>query len=280
MKTEATVLQKNGVAVNGRKSPAKANVELAPQREQTPSDLLHMAVQNNFDLDRLQRIIDIHDAWEKKMAKKDFLAALSKFQTLVPVLRKMKTAKVPTKTGGSFTYKYADLGSIAQAIKRPLEACGLAYRWEFSERDGRMKVTCIVSHISGHTETATMEGAPDSSGAKNDIQQKGSTHTYLQRYTLIGALGLATADEDSDAQEKKPTKETPERAQEERGDEAEAEVMGQWRQVLADCKTRVQLTSIFLKNQKAVEGSEKLKALFKEREQELKELETPKTALP
>ena len=40
---------------------------------------------------------------------------------------------------------------------------------------------------------------PDTSGKKNEIQSRGSTITYLQRYTLIGALGLTTADEDIDA---------------------------------------------------------------------------------
>src|SRR5690606_5500273 len=36
----------------------------------------------------------------------------------------------------------------------------------------------------------------DSSGSKNAIQAIGSTLTYLQRYTLIQALGLAASDDD------------------------------------------------------------------------------------
>ena len=43
-----------------------------------------------------------------------------------------------------------------------------------------------------------MSGAPDTSGKKNTIQAQGSSVTYLQRYSLIGALGLTTADEDID----------------------------------------------------------------------------------
>ena len=44
-----------------------------------------------------------------------------------------------------------------------------------------------------------MTGAPDTSGSKNSIQSRGSAVSYLQRYSLVGALGLTTADEDMDA---------------------------------------------------------------------------------
>ena len=43
-----------------------------------------------------------------------------------------------------------------------------------------------------------MTAPADTSGSKNAIQARGSTVTYLQRYTLLGALGLVTGDEDTD----------------------------------------------------------------------------------
>ena len=43
-----------------------------------------------------------------------------------------------------------------------------------------------------------MTADKDTSGNKNSIQSIGSTRTYLQRYTLIGALGLSTAEDDTD----------------------------------------------------------------------------------
>ena len=246
----------------------KQEVSLQPS---DPANLLQIAVQQNFDLDKLQRLIDMQNQWEQKQAKKSFLAALSKFQTLVPVLKKAKTANVKMNSGGTFSYKYADLGSITQAIKKPLNECGLSYRWEFFEENGKMKVTCFVSHIDGHTETTTMEAKADSSGAKNDIQQKGSTHTYLQRYTLIGALGLATADEDNDGNAK------PVPAKNEKPSEDEA--MEQWQQVVANCKTQAHLTALYLQNKSVVEGSPKLKQLFKERESSIKSAIANKTTV-
>lgn len=233
--------------------------------ELAPMQLLQTAVQQNFDIEKLKQLMDLQERWEAKQAKKSFLAALSKFQTIVPVLKKSKTAKVPTKTGGQFQYNYADLGSITQAIKKPLLECGLSYRWEFQEANGKMKVTCIVSHLDGHTETTSMEGGLDNSGAKNDIQQKGSTHTYLQRYTLIGALGLATADEDKDGNQP-PAKGQKPAQQPQAPQLTEEEVLEQWKQVLADVKSKTHLKTLYLQNKSVVDANPKIQALFKQEE--------------
>ena len=69
---------------------------------------------------------------------------------------------------------------------------GLSYRWDIGQRDGRIHVSCIVTHKAGHSETVTMDAAPDNSGKKNSIQQIASSVTYLQRYTLLAIAGLAT----------------------------------------------------------------------------------------
>lgn len=236
-----------------------------------PMQLLQIAVQNNYDIDKLNQLMDLQERWEQKQAKKSFLAALSKFQTLVPVLKKAKTANVPTRTGGSFSYKYADLGTITQAIKVALNECGLSYRWEFTETNNKMKVTCIVSHLDGHTETTSMEGAADGSGAKNDIQQKGSTHTYLQRYTLIGALGLSTADEDNDGKEQ-PKKQAA-KPQPQAPPPTKDEILEQWKQVLGEVKTKLHLKNLYLQNKSVVDANEDIQALFKAKETTFKESE-------
>jgi hypothetical protein len=65
-----------------------------------------------------------------------------------------------------------------------------------------------VSHRDGYSEETELSGGNDNSGNKNDIQAVGSTITFLQRYTLKAALGLAaTVDDDgrnSSATEKEP----------------------------------------------------------------------------
>jgi hypothetical protein len=43
-----------------------------------------------------------------------------------------------------------------------------------------------------------MTAGADASGSKNDIQAISSTVTYLQRYTLLAATGLTSAEMDQD----------------------------------------------------------------------------------
>ena len=165
----------------------------------TPATLLSQAIDKNLDIDKLERLMAMQEKWEVKEAKKAFLQALSDFQYRCPALKKDKSVGYGTKDGtGSVNYSYTPLGSIIDQIKDHLKDCGLSYRWETEDTNNRIKITCVLSHKAGHSETNSMEGAPDASGKKNPIQQRGSTITYLQRYTLIGALGIGTADTDND----------------------------------------------------------------------------------
>ena len=61
-------------------------------------------------------------------------------------------------------------------------------------------VTCKITHELGHSEETSLSAPADSSGSKNAIQAIGSTITYLQRYTLLALTGLATHEQDDDAQ--------------------------------------------------------------------------------
>ena len=60
-------------------------------------------------------------------------------------------------------------------------------------------MTCLIFHKEGHNEETTLSGPPDKTGNKNDIQAIGSTLTYLQRYSLMQALGLAASNDDDGA---------------------------------------------------------------------------------
>ncbi len=227
-----------------------------------PASLLEMAIKKGVDTVQLKELMDLQERWEKKEAKKAFMEALSRFQTIVPVINKKKTANVPTRTGGSFSYKYADLGGIAQSIKEALNECGLSYRWEFEEVNGKLKCHCLVSHRAGHTETTTMEAGKDNSGAKNDIQQTGSTQTYLQRYSLIGALGLTTAEDDNDAKSFKKS--------EKYRIEDENEWLDQWKQTIDQVRTKIELNALYVKNRKIIDATPAIQAWMKTKQDALK----------
>lgn len=167
--------------------------ELMPTKV-TPANLLQMAIQSNIGVAELEKLTQLYEQWENRQAKKEFLLAFTRFQSICPEIRKTKEVTF----SGKVQYCYAPLADICRQINPFLEKCNLSYRWEHSEENSIIKVTCIISHINGHSERTTMTGPADESGSKNKIQARGSSFTFLQRYTLLGALGISTADSDID----------------------------------------------------------------------------------
>ena len=168
----------------------------------TPSILLQAAIDKDLDIDKLEKLVALQERWQEREAQKAFLRAMTTFQAKCPVLTKSKQVKFDYKNGGgSVNYKYAPLSEVVTTIKDLMRSCKLSYRWETDMREGgHFAITCVVSHIDGHSERNTMVAGKDTSGKKNEIQQQASTVTYLQRYTLIGALGISTASDDIDGQ--------------------------------------------------------------------------------
>jgi len=166
----------------------------------SPHGLISQALAQNVPIETLERLMDLQERWQSGQAKSEFLKSMSEFQSKVPELIKSKKVDFPSKTGGNVKYNYTPLSKISKAIQPILKECGLSYRWEFEEANDKIKCICIISHVAGHSEKNSMVAGKDTTGNKNDIQSIGSTRQYLQRYTLIGVLGLSTADQDNEAQ--------------------------------------------------------------------------------
>jgi hypothetical protein len=161
----------------------------------TPNDLIQQAIEKGLDVESLGKLMALQERWEANQARKSFFEAFTKFQSTCPEIRKAK--------GVSFKdvkYNYAPLSDITRQISDHLEKNQLSYRWEIKDTKEEIQVTCLISHIDGHTEKTTMMANPDTTGSKNVIQARGSAIEYLKRYTLIGALGLSTTDSDVDGQ--------------------------------------------------------------------------------
>jgi hypothetical protein len=113
------------------------------------------------------------------------------FQTDCPVILKNKSGH---------NSKYASLAHTLETIGSLLSKYGFSRNWKTTQlENGLITVDCTVTHKQGHSESTSMSANPDSSGSKNNIQAIGSTVSYLQRYTLYALLGLASKDQDDDA---------------------------------------------------------------------------------
>jgi len=167
--------------------------ELTTPAALNPAQLLQQAVMNGVNPDILQKLMDAQERWEERQARKAFDEALAAARAEIPNIHKSK------KGHG---YSYEGLDDIARTVVPILGKYGLSYRWQTDAEEKTIKVTCILSHRSGHSEDNALVAPINSVSTKmqNPIQAMGSAITYLQRYTLKAALGLsASVDDDAAA---------------------------------------------------------------------------------
>ena len=152
----------------------------------------------DFDVDKLMKLMELKERFDASEAKRAFTEAMAQFKRNPPVI--VKDASVSYKTNsGTTAYTHASIGNVVEKIVAGLAANGFSHRWVPGRTEsGLMKITCVLTHKQGHSEETTLEAGSDSSGGKNNIQAVASTNTYLERYTLLMATGLATIDQPDD----------------------------------------------------------------------------------
>lgn len=162
----------------------------------TPMGMIQRAIEQNASIETLAKLMDLQERYERNQARRAFDNALASAKSEVPVILKNRTVDYQGDKG-RVTYQHEDLAEIARTIDPILSRHGLSYRYRTEQKEGgAISVTCIISHRDGHSEENTLTGGRDESGKKNNLQAVGSTVTYLQRYTLKAALGLAAAKDD------------------------------------------------------------------------------------
>lgn len=183
----------------------KQKQEIVSSSPITPMQMLSMAVEQGADLDKLSKLMDLQERWEANEARKAFVVALNAFKADPPTITKNKHVFYKNKTGGTTDYNHASLDHASEEIGKALSIHGISHRWNVEQLDGgAIRVTCVLTHEKGHCESVPMQSGADQSGGKNSIQAIGSTVTYLQRYTLLAATGMAVKDQDDDAATAEP----------------------------------------------------------------------------
>lgn len=174
-----------------------------PRRDSDAGSLMAIinraASMENFDVDKLEKLLAVKERWDAAEARKAYTSAMAAFKQNPPEIIKDKRVAFQTSKGLT-EYNHATLGGMCAAIVKGLSEHGISHRWDVKQSDARIMVTCILTHEQGHSESVSLNSAPDESGGKNSIQAIASAVTYLQRYTLFAATGLAAEDMDDDGQ--------------------------------------------------------------------------------
>jgi len=152
------------------------------------------ALQAGMTIEHLQGIMALQEKWEANEARKSYVADMAAFKLNPPEIVKNKLVGYVNKDGSTTGYFHATLGGVAGVVVDALAAHGFSHSWETRQADGLITVTCRITHRMGHSESTSMQAQPDQSGKKNAIQAVASSITYMQRYTLLAATGLATMD--------------------------------------------------------------------------------------
>lgn len=162
--------------------------------------MIETMVSRGGDLSNLDRMLDLQIKWEANEARKAYVAAMAAFKAEPMEILKRKLVEFTTRDGDVTSYKHATLADVTDVVVPAMGKHGLSHRWDVKQEGGQITVTCITTHALGHSEQVAMTASPDSSGKKNAIQQVASAVSYLQRYTLLAACGMATKDMDDDSQ--------------------------------------------------------------------------------
>lgn len=177
-------------------APARdVSAPMAGPAANSPMGMMLAALSQGAQLEQIEKMMDLQDRWQKGEAKKAYDTAFAAFKAeAVRIIKGKDVTDGPLK-GKS----YAELHDVVNAVTPALSKHGLSSSWKLTrdEKDW-MEVTCYLRHVGGHEESVSMGGPPDAGGAKNAIQARASTKTYLERYTLKAITGLSEQNDDTD----------------------------------------------------------------------------------
>ena len=159
----------------------------------TPMAMIDRALSSGATPETLEKLLTLQERWEANQARKAFISSMALARAkFAPVLKR--------HDGYASRYKYETLNDVIDAVDGPLRENGFSYDWVTEDLpDGRIRVTCVITHEAGHSRSNSLSGDPkDTADAKanmNGLQRMGGAVTYLQRYTFKAGLGVSASND-------------------------------------------------------------------------------------
>lgn len=183
--------------------PGVKEMALAPPASVDPALAMieRFAADPNFDVSKLQALMDMRERELKRIAEQEFNAAFARMQPRIPIISEHAKTNMGT---------YAPREDIVEVVRPILAEFGfsLSFRTEWPE--SKIRIIGILTHEGGHSRESEFLTDADKSGSKNDVQARGSAVEYGRRYTTTDLLNIATRKADDDGNRAKSGNTEPE----------------------------------------------------------------------
>lgn len=177
-----------------------ANPPMVPisQAESIVAVISRAASDPNVDIDKMERLLAMHERLVAVEASKAFSEAMGRLQNRIPVIK--KKGRIAFRDENKKPIQYARYEDIEKEIRPHYNDEGFEnfFTTETIE-DGKIVVVLRVTHKQGHERITKSPPMPlDTSGAKDNIKAMGSTISYGKRYCLVNAYDVVCEGEDDD----------------------------------------------------------------------------------
>lgn len=152
----------------------------------------------NVDIDKMERLLCMHERMHARANEQKFNAAMTKAQA---AMGPISADAVNPQTRSTYA-SYAQLNRALRPIYTK-NGFALSFDTDDSPKENHIRVLCYVSHAAGHVRTYKCDMPADGKGAKGgDVMTKthaqGSAMTYSQRYLLKLIFNVAIGENDDD----------------------------------------------------------------------------------
>ncbi|MBO1325378.1 ERF family protein [Acetobacter sp. TBRC 12305] len=164
--------------------------------------LITQAASNpNCDVEKLRALLEMKKQVMEMDDRKAFNEAMALASGEIPQV--FKAGIKDMKGHGS--YKFAKWEDMDRLIRPVLLKHQLRLSFDTVRLDGGfIRVTGIITHASGQSQSASMELPIDNGPGRTEVQARGSTISYGKRYCAEMLLNIVRTDEDTDGAPRGP----------------------------------------------------------------------------
>lgn len=157
----------------------------------------------NVDIDKMERLLAMQERVLERNAKAEFTAAKIAMRPELPEITMKGHIVIRDKNDATKVLQdtpFARFEDIHEAVMPVLTRHGFDLSFKNGMApDGKVRVTTVLTHASGHSEDTYFDLPHDSSGSKNAVQAVGSSTSYAKRYGVLSILNIKVVGEDDNA---------------------------------------------------------------------------------